>query len=81
MTPKNKPNSKSKSKPTAGTLASKRKTPLPKTVSNQASPTMQAIAEQVARTYQGELLRYQLRDDVLVILFVDGRKHYVTVEQ
>jgi hypothetical protein len=40
---------------------------------------MQSIAEEIASNFQGKILRYRVVDDVLIILFVDGRKHYVKV--
>ena len=76
MTPKNKNTSKG-----AGTMAAKKTTPLPKSITDQDNPpTMQAIAEGIAKTYQGKVLRQYVIGNKLVILLADGRKYYVQLE-
>jgi len=43
---------------------------------------MQVIADELARNFQGVVLRYRVTDDnILVVLFKDGRKHYLKLEQ
>lgn len=87
MTNNSKPNSKNKNisnaeRKAAGLPAVKKLTPLPSTVAKADRSNMQVIADELARNFQGVVLRYRVTDDnILVVLFKDGRKHYLKLEQ
>lgn len=68
-------------KQASGKPVAHKTTPMPKEIDQAKPATMQAIADEVAKTYQGKVLRFDVRGDVLVILFVDGRKHYLKLDQ